>query len=72
VFEVFPDNVEFQKYFKIDEGELYASCRGRLFDKDSNVVLNTGNTQKVDVLSNAGRVNISEKTILLKITTRDK
>ena len=72
VFEVFPDNGEFQKYFKIDEGELYASCRGRLFDKDSNVVLNTGNTQKVDVLSNAGRVNISEKTILLKITTRDK
>jgi GDP-L-fucose synthase len=72
VFEVFPDNAEFQKYFKIQEGTLYALCRGRLVDKDGNVVLNTGDAQKGDLLSNAGGVSISEKTVLLKITSRDK
>lgn len=71
-FEIFPDNAEFLKYFKIDEGDLYALCRGRLLDGDSNVLLQTGNTQKVEVLSNAGKVNISEKAVLLKITTKDK
>lgn len=70
-FEVFTNNDEFQKHFKFRGRELYTSCRGSLFDDENKVLLGVGDTQKAEVLSNMRKVRISEKTVLLRTTTKD-
>ncbi len=70
-FEVFVNNDEFQKHFKFRGRELYTSCRGSLFDDENKVLLSVGDTQKAEVLSNMKKVRISEKTVLLRTTTKD-
>lgn len=70
-FELFPDSDEFKRNFKVRGGELYTSCKGVLFDASNTALLSEGNTQKADILKNAKGLNISEKTILLKSTSKD-
>lgn len=72
IFEVFPNNNDFQKYFNIKENCLYTSCKGKLLDKENNVLLNTADTQKSDTLPNIKEIHISEKTVLLKTISKDK
>lgn len=70
-FEVFPNGNEFQRTFKVNGGELYTSCKGVLFDDRNTALLSEGSTQKAEILKNARGLNISEKTILLKTTSKD-
>lgn len=69
-FEAYSNNNEFQRYFKTDERALYTSCRGKLTDGNNNVLLDIGDTQTTDVLSNAKGTNIAGKTVLLKTKGR--
>jgi hypothetical protein len=71
-FEVFPNDRDFQKYFKITENGLYTACRGQLLDGGGNVLLDTADTQKTDTLSTIKKIRIREKTVLLKTTVKDK
>lgn len=71
-FEVFMDDEELQRNFRAKVGELYTSCRGRLLDRDGNALLETGDTQKGEILSNINGINISGKTVLLRTTTKDR
>lgn len=69
--EVFTNNDEFQKYFNINRGALYTCCRGILLD-NNNVLLDSGNTQKGDILSNTVNMKIAGKTMLLSTVTKDR
>lgn len=71
-FEVFMNNDDFSKYYKISENALYTSCKGKLLDRDNSIILDTGNTQKSDTLHNVKDIHIVEKTVLLKTITKDK
>lgn len=71
-FEVFTNNNEFLQHFNISENGLYTVCKGKLLDNENSIVLNTGNTQKIDVLSTIKGMHIAEKTVLLKTITKDK
>lgn len=71
-FEVFPNDRDFQKYFRITENGLYTACRGRLLDGEGKVLLGTADTQKTDTLSTVKKIHIREKTVLLKTTVKDK
>ena len=70
-FEVFPNNDEFQRNFKVNGGELYTSCKSTILDVDNTVLLCEGNTQKAEILKNAKGLKISGKTVLLKTTSKD-
>lgn len=72
IFVFFQNNDEFQKNFKVGSHGLYTCCKGRLLDGNDNVVLDLGETQKTDVLSNIKDIRIKQKTILLKIITKDR
>lgn len=72
IFELFANNKDFKTHFKNDGIGLYSSCEGNLLDNDNNVVLNTGDTQKSDVISNLSGMHISRKTILMKTYSKDK
>lgn len=69
--EVFTNNEEFQKYFNINRGALYTCCRGMLLDIN-NVLLDSGNTQKGDILSNTVNMNVAGKTVILSTMTKDR
>jgi len=71
-FEVFTDNNDFKKHFRIKEGELYTSCRGKLFDKRNNLLLDVGNSQKAEILTNIKEISISGKMVLLRTQTKDR
>lgn len=71
IFEVFPDNGEFQRNFKVSGTELYTSCKGTILDADNTALLCEGNTQKAEILKNAKGLKISGKTVLLKTTSKD-
>ncbi|HAM38791.1 MAG: hypothetical protein A2474_06240 [Elusimicrobia bacterium RIFOXYC2_FULL_34_12] len=70
--EIFNNNSEFQKNFKIGDEGLYTSCGGKLLYKDNSILLNTGDTQKADILYNTKDIHISEKIVILKTFTKDK
>lgn len=71
-FEVFKNNDEFFQHFNLKESGLYTVCRGKLLDNENNILLDTGNTQKIDVLSTIKGIQIAEKTVLLKTISKDK
>ncbi len=71
-FEVFINNDEFFQHFNLKKDGLYTVCRGKLLDNENSILLDTGNTQKIDVLSTIKGIHISEKTLLLKTITKDK
>jgi len=71
-FEIFPNNDEFKKHFRIKEGELYTACRGRLLDRQDNPLLETGDSQKAEILSNIKEIHIPGKTVLLSTRTKDR
>lgn len=71
-FEVFPDNNEFRRHFKIERDALYTSCKGKLLDEKNNVALEPGNTQKGDIFSSTKELKIAEKLVLLKTKTKDR
>jgi len=71
-FEVFSADRVFKRFFKIDTNGLYTSCGGRLLDKSGGVLLDTGETQKAEVLSNIKGMHISKNLVLLKTLTKDK
>ncbi|MEW6557333.1 MAG: NAD-dependent epimerase/dehydratase family protein [Elusimicrobiota bacterium] len=71
-FEVFTNNNEFLQHFDLKENGLYTVCRGKLLDNENNILLDTGDTQKIDVLSTIKGLHIVEKTVLLKTITNDK
>ncbi len=70
-FEVFSNGDEFKKHFKAREGELYTACRGRVMDKNGNLILDTGDTQNSSVFTGINGLLIPEKTVLLKTSTKD-
>lgn len=70
-FEMFPNSDEFQRSFKVNGGDLYTSCQGTIFDANNTALLSEGNTQKTEILKNAKGLKISEKTVLLKTTSKD-
>lgn len=72
VFEVFRSNKDFQKHFRNDGAGLITSCKGRLTDLERGVVLNTGDTQKADVLPATSEMRLAGKTVLMKTFTKDK
>ncbi len=71
-FEVFTNNEEFLQHFQLAENGLYTVCKGKLLDDENDMLLDTGDTQKTEVLSTVKEIKISEKTVLLKTITRDK
>lgn len=72
LFEVFADAADFVKHFQNDGFGLYTVCRGKLLDGDGAPVLDTGNTQKADILSSVRGIHIVEKTVLMKTFSKDK
>lgn len=72
VFEVFGKDVDFKKHFKNELNGLITSCKGKLIDTDGNIVLNTGDTQKSDVLPETRELRICGKTVLMKTFSKDK
>ncbi|MBN1384035.1 MAG: GDP-L-fucose synthase [Elusimicrobia bacterium] len=71
-FDIFMDNSEFQRDFKIIKNSLYTMCRGSLLDEKGKIVLATGDTRKSDTLENIKKLKIKEKTVLLRTSTKDK
>lgn len=72
-FEVFANDIDF-KYFRIEKNSLYTSCRGELLDENNKIVLAAGDTIKSDILENITKekLKIAGKTVLLRISTKDK
>lgn len=71
-FEVYLNNNEFRDHFRIKEGEILTSCRGSILDENGNLLIDVGDNQKADILSNMNGLHISEKTVLLRIMSKDK
>lgn len=72
LMETFPDQKDFKRSFRNDGLGLYTLCKGKLFDKDDNQVLGTGETQKADFLLTVQGLHIKQKVVLMKTYSKDK
>jgi mannose-6-phosphate isomerase-like protein (cupin superfamily) len=66
--EVHGSEEEFMISFTLDPSALYCVCRGGLLDKDGEVVVGLGETQRGNFLGTVEGLTIDRKTTLMKIT----
>jgi hypothetical protein len=68
--KTFLNSEEFHRYFQTKPGGRYVCCRGKILNKDQNVVLDIGDIQKADALSSKENLLIEEKLVLLEIMAK--